>query len=264
VSSDELLTELRGLLVQGNEVSERLLARLEMTPDPIEIVSLLESLALSDERRAHVLDQLRRDASQLRKREEERSIRQFVLRALERIGVPQTTGFLEDYLYATELVEAKSRGMGALRRDEYRAWHTLRDRGRPRVAYIVPCLDEDGRPVPRWMSRSDWPLARRFVVESAEELWQARRVRALVDGYRHSDTEAEALFTPLVSKYAREVLGEDAVPDLVEPNMSTEPIAAAARRVEKRLEPHVVAAQERVAAKFAYAEEAQRFWGMHR
>lgn len=261
MSSTELLSELRSLLAQGNEVADRLLDRLDDSPDPFEIVSLLESLALTDERRAHVLDQLRKEASSLRKREEERSIRQFVLRALEQIGTPQTTGFLEDYLYATELIEAKSRGMGALRRDEYRAWARLRDR--PRVAYITPCLDEEGRAVARWMSRSDWPLERRFVVDGAEELWAVQRVLALANAYRESDPDSGALFLPILGRYAQEALGEDVSPELPEDGGWVETLVRMARHRGSELRPAVERAQERLAARFADADELRRFWGRH-
>src|SRR4051794_30895434 len=111
MSSEELPSELRNLLVHGREVSDALLERLDGDVDPVEVVGLLEGLALVDERRTRLLEQFRKQASSMRRREEERSIRQFVLRALDQVAVPQTTGFLEDYLYARELVEAKSRGM---------------------------------------------------------------------------------------------------------------------------------------------------------
>jgi hypothetical protein len=256
--STELLSELRGLLIHGNEVSDRLLDRLEDTPDPVEIVSLLESLSLTDERRGHLLDQLRKEASSLRKREEERSVRQFVLRALDRIGTPQTTGFLEDYLYATELVEAKSRGMGALRRDEYRAWARLRDT--PRVAYITPCLDEDGNAVARWMSRSDWPLERRLMVGDAEELWAAQRILALAEGYRAADADGEALFLPLIARYAHETIGDGLEPG--EDDRWVDDVVHAARERQSELGPRVTRAQERVAGRLTDADELRRFWGI--
>jgi hypothetical protein len=258
----ESLVELRTVLAQGREAADRLLARLDDNADPVEIVSLLESLALVDERREHILEQFRKEASSIRRREEERSIRQFVLRALDEIGVPQTTGFLADYLYATELVEARSRGMGALRRDEYRAWDRLRDR--PRVAYIVPCLDEDGRPVARWMSRSDWPLERRLVVDGAEELWSKERVLALLNGYRTSDPRRPSLFVPLVERYARQALGQEFMPHTIRGHEALRSVETAVRTERDTLEPSVAAAQERLAASFAHLDEDQRFWGIRR
>jgi hypothetical protein len=262
MSNSDPMRELKSILVQSREVSGRLLERLDHHPDMIEVVGLLESLSLSDERRAHVLDRLRHEASSVRKREEERSVRQFVLRALERIGTPQTTGFLEDYLYATELVEAKSRGMGALRRDEYRAWARLRDR--PRVAYVTPCLDEERSPVPRWMSRSDWPLEWRLVVDGAEELWAAHRVLALTDAFRDSDPDSEALFLPLIGRYAQEALGDDVSPEVPESTSAVDAIVRAVRGRTSELEPRVARAQERLATRFTDADELQRFWGIEK
>src|SRR5262245_686858 len=126
MSTSDLSSQLRAILIDSHKVSEELLARIDDSIEPAEAVSLLESLALIDGRRASVLEEFRAAASASRQREEERSIRQFVLTALGEIEMPQTAGFLEDYLYAKELVVLKTRGMGALRRDEYRAWERLR------------------------------------------------------------------------------------------------------------------------------------------
>src|SRR5207237_510324 len=144
----------------------------------------------------------------------ERSIRSYVLEALHEVGTPQTVGFLEDYLYASKLVEFKSRGVGALRRDEFSAWHTDRQKDRMRVAYIVPCLDENGPKATGWMARSDWPLPKRLIVPGAEELWSTSRVVALIGAHREALEEQGALFTERITRYAREALGDDRVDDL--------------------------------------------------
>lgn len=266
MTTTDLTAELRDVLVDGQGVSGELLARLESlgelgaAADPVEIVNLLEALARIDERRAGLLDRFRREASSLRRREKERSIRQFVLRALDQIGTPQTTGFLEDYLYTTELIEAKSRGMGALRRDEYRAWDRLRDR--PRVAYIVPCLDEEGRAVPRWMARSDWSLASRLTVGGAEDLWALQRVIALLQGYQESDPNSEALYRPLIERYASEALnGEFAVTIAGDRTWADELRGAVSRRRDD-LAQAVAASQEQAANRLADLDEARRFWGL--
>lgn len=256
---DQWNDELRDLLVQGREVSEDLLSRLEQGADPIEIVGMLESLAVVDERRQRLFHRLRKEASSLRRREEDKSIRKFVLSALDEVGIPQTPGFLEDYLYATELVEVKSRGMGALRRDEYRAWDRLRDR--PRFAYVVPCLDEEGHAVPRWMGRSDWPLAQRIVVDGAEELWRLKGVTALAEDYRRAEGASRSLFVPLIERHASEALADEAV-ELDLDDASIEKVVSAVRARERELAPRVTRAQERVAARLGEFEEAERFWGV--
>src|SRR5436189_2814389 len=113
--------ELRTLLEASRDEIAVLLERLA-TLEPVELAALLESLALHDQQRAALLHAIRNQASNTRRREEERSIRQFVLRALAEIGSPQTAGFLEDYIYARERIVLKTRGFAALRRDENRAW----------------------------------------------------------------------------------------------------------------------------------------------
>lgn len=261
MSSQELSSELRHLLDEGRHTSDALLHRLKSDPDPVEVVSFLEKLSQVDERRSRLLDQYRKQASLSRKREEEWSIRQFVLRALEQIGVPQATGFLEDYVYATELVEAKSRGMGALRRDEFRAWS--RQRERPRVAYVVPALDETGSAASRWLARSDWPLADRIVVDGAEDLWALYRVRALQSAYRAAGTGTDALFVPLIDRYAREALGDELATETTEDSPASlkrmsGTVDARIEALEKRLKP----ARERAASRLSDKTEEQLLWGV--
>ena len=65
MSSPESTAELRNLLVEGAKTSEHLLHRLEQDADPVEIVGLLEALALVDERRMRLLEDFRKRASSL-------------------------------------------------------------------------------------------------------------------------------------------------------------------------------------------------------
>jgi hypothetical protein len=175
--------------------------------DPVDLVGMLESLALRDQERAALLDAVKLEASRTRRREEERSIRQFVLRALDEIGTPQTAGFLEDYLYARDRVVTKTRGFASLRRDENKAWRRRPDE---RNAYIVPCLTEDGHALPSWMARSDWTLEDRVFVPRVDELWQWQRVVALADALQEEEDEhAEPLYLALMERYAREARGGD-------------------------------------------------------
>jgi hypothetical protein len=260
MSAADPRAELHELLEREHGVTGAVLGRLDVDAEAVEIVRLLEELALIDERRSRLLDWFRAEASSMRRREEERSVRQFVLSALDDLGTPQTAGFLEDYLYATEFVEAKSRGMGALRRDEYRAWDRLRDR--PRRAYIVPCLDENGRPVSRWLSRSDWQLHRRLIVEGAAELWAVGRVIALVKAYHGSQTEGAAIFGPLVDRYAEEALGDTVSAAVTHDDEWLENVRERATEKWSRLEPQVLAAQERAAERLGELPEERSFWGL--
>jgi hypothetical protein len=261
VSTSDLTSQLRAVLLDSHKVSEELLKRLDDSIEPAEAVSLLESLALIDQRRAIVLEEFKTAASASRQREEERSIRQFVLSALDEIEMPQTAGFLEDYLYATEFVVLKTRGMGALRRDEYRAWERLRDR--PRVAYIVPCLDEEGHAVPSWMARSDWPLEDRIVVAGVEELWRFGRVRSLLKAYRDADTDAESLFLPAITRYATEAVGDVAIDEANVPDKRS--LQALSARVDESiagLEAKLAPARKRVAERLSHTAEQQQLWGV--
>jgi hypothetical protein len=228
--------------------------------DSVELVAMLESLSLRDQQRAQLLDQARIEASATRRRDEERSIRQFVLHALEEIGAPQTAGFLEDYVYARERVLLSTRGFGALRRDENRAW--MRRPGHRR-AYIVPCLNEAGRAVPRWMARSDWPMEERVFVPGVDQLWSWTRVLALVSAFREEDDEAAGvLYLPFVHKYAGEARGDETESELErEGNWLLQAEEEATHEVE-RLRGELAKPRAKLAEDFADLDAEQQLWGV--
>jgi hypothetical protein len=208
---------LRAHLAASIEEAEEIQRRLD-DADAVELVAMLESLALHERERSVLLDEIRLEASRTRRREEERSIRQFVLRALEEIQAPQTAGFLQDYIYVRERVVTKTRGFSPLRRDENKAWRRRPDE---RKAYIVPCLADDGRAVPSWMARSDWPLQERIVVPGVEALWQWKRVTALLRALRDEEDEhAEPLYRSLIARYAQEarIMNASDVETLLDPD----------------------------------------------
>jgi hypothetical protein len=199
------IDELHSILELSSRELNELLARLPGL-DPVELVARLEALAMLDRRRAAFLDLARNDASTSRRRDLDQSLRKFVLAALSEIAVPQTAGFLEDYIYARERVLLKTRGFSALRRDENRAW---RRQPEGRIAYIVPCLDPEGRALPRWMGRSDWPLMDRVAVPGAEELWESERFLTLLAAWREEPSDlADAVYLPLLEKYAASSHGD--------------------------------------------------------
>jgi hypothetical protein len=255
--------ELREMLDAMREVAGALLVRLdEDDVSAAEIVGMLESLAQLDRDRAELLRQYRSIAAAQLRRRAERSIRQYVLDALNEVGTPQVVGFLEDYLYATELVEFKSRGVGALRRDEFKAWHTDRQKDRMRVAYIVPCLDEHGRRATGWMARSDWSLARRLIVPGAEELWSVSRLVALIRAHRDAPEEQGALFTERITRYAREALGDDRVAELSSRADRYEEFEDEATTKIKLLREQVEAAQALAGERLeAEGLEEEQLWG---
>jgi hypothetical protein len=247
--------QLRELLELSRGELETLIERLPGL-DPVELVERLEALALLDQRRATFLDAAREYASTSRRRDEERSLRQFVLRALDEIGVPQTAGFLEDYIYARERVLLKTRGFSSLRRDENRAW---RRQPGGRRAYIVPCLDAEGRPVPRWMGRSDWPVIDRVVVPGAEDLWELQRFLVLLRAWHDEPNElAEAVYRPLLEKYAPTGDVADAPgsnqSDLVQLERET-------RERVTRLGESVRAQRPEAAGRLARLTDEARLWG---
>jgi hypothetical protein len=249
--------ELRRLLESIADSIQTILARIDQG-DPVELAALLESLTELDAEKTAVLEALRSEASQVRRREEERSLRQFVLRALEEIGSPQTAGFLEDYVYATERVVLKARGFGALRRDENRAW---RRRPGHRIAYVVPCLDGEGSPVSRWMARSDWDIEERAVVPGVESLWQWVRVRALVNAKRSDGDElGEPLYRRLLERYVAEARASEN--ETIEEGIgSLEAVEAEAAREIERLEKMVSRKRADVAKRLRQLDPEQALWG---
>lgn len=257
---DTLNTQVARLLEESRAETSNALERLGATEvDAVELVAMLESLSRRDHQRAQLLDQARVEASATRRRDEERSIRQFVLHALEEIGVPQTAGFLEDYVYARERVLLSTRGFGALRRDENRAW--MRRPGHRR-AYIVPCLNEAGRAVPRWMARSDWPIEERVFVPGVDQLWSWTRVLVLAKASRDEDDEtASALYAPLMQKYATEARG-DAEPEAERVGISLAEAKEEATEEVERLRRQLAAPRAELAARFADFDAEQQLWGV--
>ena len=227
-------------------------------PDPSNLVAVLEALVLLDQQRAQLLERIRVEASDTRRRQEERSLRQFVLRALDEIRVPQTAGYLDDYVYASERVVLKSRGFAALRRDENRAW---RRRPGHRVAYIVPCLDARGQPVPRWMGRSDWDLRERVVVGEAEALWSWSRIPALFRAWRGSEDEiTEALYVPLINRYYREATGDEDFTESADPHW-LDVVESEAERHLKPLRREVRSASDDLARRLSELTQEEQLWG---
>jgi hypothetical protein len=245
-----------------SEVAE-LLDRLgSTTVDPVELVGLLESLALLDQERAEILNEIRNEASDTRRRQEERSLRQFVLRALDEIGFPQTAGFVGDYIYARERVVLKTRGFAALRRDENRAW---RRNPQGRVAYVVPCLTKDGQAAPRWMARSDWELSGRVLVAEVERLWQWRGVRALLDAWRQEDDEpARSLYVPLLERYGLEALDSDREESARVRDDLLGFLEAQADSEIKRLERELGPPRAKAARRLEKLEAEEQLWGATR
>jgi hypothetical protein len=170
-----------------------------------DLVAQVAMLARLDERRDALLTQMRRTASDRSRADRPgKPIREVVLETLNHLGWPQNAKFLEDYLWASRQLQLESRAFASLRRDERRAWQ--RSPG-ARDAYIVPALNPDGSPNPRWLSSSAWPLERRVVASAeTERLLDLQKIAVLrVQGSRGP-------LGTLLERYAEEVLGIDPPP----------------------------------------------------
>ena len=199
----DLRQEFRAILHEQRQIIHQLLEKLN-GPDPssVELVELMESMERLDRRRADLTQLFREEVSALRKREEDRSVRQVVLRALDFVGAPQPAWFLQEFVWARDRIDLKTRGFGSLRRDEFRAW---RRRPGHRVAYVIPALDSEGRAVASLMARSDWPLAERLVVEGARRLYMLKGLESVFRARKElAEPKAGDPYGPLIERCAAE------------------------------------------------------------
>lgn len=181
-----LRQDLLALLHEQRQVIDQLLQELNSPdPSPFELVGLLEHMERFDNDRDDLARIFRQDVSTIRKKEEDRSVRQVVLRALDFVGSPQPAWFLQEFVWARDRIDLKTRGFGSLRRDESRAW---RRRPGHRLAYVIPALDSQGHAIASLMARSDWPLADRLLVEGARRLFMLKGL----EGVFRATREAQA------------------------------------------------------------------------
>jgi hypothetical protein len=257
--------ELRDVLLEQRRIIDMLV---ESAGDPSVSAARLaywaEWLERLDDRRDGLIRALREEATEIRKRDEERSVRQFVLRALDEVDSPQNAGFLQDYVWARFGVDLDTRGFGALRRDERRSWN--RNPGRRR-AYIVPTLDAEGRPLARWMARSDWPLERRITVaDEGERLLDLQKIRALAEARAAGEQQQEPgdPLGLLIEKYASDILRHRPVAD-DDPERREARIAELRKSADAEFADRaarVAAAQRDAAARLAERTEEERLWGI--
>lgn len=265
LKSSDVRGELRNVLIDQRGIIDMLLGSAEDPSVPAaQLAHWAEWLERLDDRRDELIRALREEATEVRKREEERSVRQFVLRALEELGSPQNAGFLQEYVWARYGVDLDTRGFGALRRDERRSWS--RNPGRRR-AYIVPTLDLDGRPLARWMARSDWPLEQRITAAGdGQRLLDLHKILALskarLVGEPH-DKPGDPLGL-LIEKHARDILA-------YKPVVDDDAARREARITELRksadaeffeLAAPVASAQQAAAARLAGRPEEEQLWGI--
>jgi len=254
--------ELRDVLLEQRGFIDQLLARAgDPAVSAVQLVDLVEILERLDERRDQLIRLLREEASDVRRREEERSVRQFVLRALDEIGSPQNAGFLQEYVWARERVDLNTRGFGALRRDERRAWARNPKR---RLAYIVSALGPEGRPLSRWMARSDWPLERRVVLPDDEPLLELKKLRALFVARRERDPDGLSdPYEPLIEKYGSTLFEREGPPvdDADGRERWLEEVRELAEAELARREAGALAPRRAAAERLAQLPEERQLWG---
>ncbi len=251
---------LRQLLNQQRQLTDRLLEHLD-DPDAssIGLIEIIEASERLDRRKTELTLAFREEVSSLRTREEERSIRQFVLRALDFVGCPQPARFLREFMWVHERIDLETRGFGALRRDEARAW---RRRPGHRVAYIVPALDPGGHALARWMARSDWPLASRVAVEGADRLFSLKGLSSVFRARGEApDSEINDPYLPLIERCAAELeIGRWPAQSLRERNWLSS-VRANLEEEIKTLGPLVASAQGDHERQLASLPEEQQLWG---
>jgi hypothetical protein len=223
----------RGNLVQVLDRERHLLTELlrrahDDHASPAEFAHLADLLDAEHERRNFFIrelrEQAREEAARERPREDDRSVRKFVLAALQEIGSPAKAGFVTEYVWAVERVDLNTRGFGRLRKDEQDAWedhHGLRPDGKdrsvrrpPRPAYVVPGLNARGQKLPRYMVRSDWPAEQRVVLVPYDRLVELAKLSALFRARQQEGRDYPfAALGFLIEKHAGQVLEDfDAPP----------------------------------------------------
>ncbi len=259
--SDGAREKLRKVLRQERDFLDRLIAQADDPDVPAaRLVDLVEELEHLDEQVEELIRRLREETTEERRQEEERSVRWFVVRALDGIGLPQNAAFLQEYMWARDRVDLDTRGLGALRRDERRSWE--RNPGR-RPAYIVPALGADGTAVSRLMARSDWPLEQRLVLADDERLRDLAKLRALFAARGEVDAGDLPAFQVLIEKYARALFPQEPAQagDSMSREASFEPVRRRAETELARLQKATAAQRDKAATRLKRLPEKQQLWG---
>jgi hypothetical protein len=261
--------ELAEALEESLLLTERLAAAARDHDVPIaDLVATATMLNRLTERREELLGELRRTASAgNRATRPGPPIRERVLQALDQLGWPQNAGFCEEYLWARWQLQLGSRAFASLRRDEQRAWHRA---SKARDAYVVPALNPDGSANPRWLTSSEWDLARRVIASPrTERLLDLQKVAALQAQGKHRPEKhrrggARGPLCTLLERYAWQVLG------LEPPPVSASPAATRAWRDRVRSEAETEisairadddAERQRIARKLTRLSPSERAWG---
>jgi len=204
------------VLLESIAHHDRLLGLVDDATTPpgrlVDEVTLLESL---DDERDELIQRLREESRNAAVDEARRQpVRVLVLNALAEMKVPQNAAFMQEFIWGRFRVDLETRGFGSLRRDERRSWERNPEK---RAAYVAPALTPFGESRADYMTRSDWPLARRIIVsEATERILDLRKIRILLDAWDDEDSGFRSPFDAPLERYAVEVLGLPAprtVPD---------------------------------------------------
>src|SRR5215472_10035242 len=251
---DELVATLEETLRLAQQLAED--ARDDQVP-VADLVAQSTMLDRLDQRREELISELRRTASAgLRAATPSPPIRQVVLQALDELGWPQNAGFLEEYLWAKRQLQLDSRAFAPLRRDERRAWRRAPG---ARAAYVVPALNADGSPNPRWLTSSAWDLDRRVIASAeTERLFDLQKIAALrVRGSRGP-------LGTLLERYANQILEIDPPPVSATAAQTSAwrthiraHTTALIEQIRDRDDPH----RNRIARRLSALPEHDRLWG---
>jgi hypothetical protein len=234
--------------------------------DVADLVAQVSVLKRLDDRRDHLIGQLRRTASAgMRPSRSSQPVREILLETLADFRWPQNAGFLEEYMLAKHQLQLDSRAFAPLRRDERNAW----DRAPGgREAYIAPALKPDGSANPRWITRSDWDIDRRIVATPrTERLFDLYKIYVIAG--RPGSAEASYLgprrpVDALLEKYAQDAL------DIEPPSASAsddefrawrahvrDRVGSAIGEIRRDDEPD----RKQIARQLAGLSDRERFWG---
>ena len=256
---------LRGALHAQRQAIDRLLLMLD-DPDASLLVLMdhIEALDRLNEARLRLAKSFRGNASEMRRLNAERSVRQYVVQALGVLSVPLPAGNIQDFVWVNDRVDLNTRSFGALRRDEARSWKRASSQKR-RVAYVVPVLDHDGHAQSKWMARSDWPLCRRIVVEGADRLFDLKWLIQLFEARTRSMEVGRAgPYEYLIKKHAGEIL--NMFPSEESGGPADPAWLASVRQVATTeldsLEPVVIKRQLRAQESLSELPEVNKIWGL--
>jgi hypothetical protein len=281
---DDVRMRLRKVLAESVVHHDRLLGLVDdESTSPARLVDEVTVLESLDDERDELIERLKEESRRAATDDARgQPVRALVLDALREMKVPENAAFMQEFIWGRFRVDLETRGFGSLRRDERRSWERNPEK---RSAYVTPAISETGEARADYMTRSDWPLARRIIVsKTTERILDLRKILILLDARDDEQFEVRGGFDAPLERYASELLGiEPPRPSRrVEVGRDTEPARnftwegmdlwrkrglwrAELRKVVDeelaRLEPDDEAARVRAAALLAELPMESKLWG---